>query len=77
MIEKKHASPTLWHDWRIYATEKAYPPQNRHVLLVLSPCQIISASAAAAATTQKPIRENCEKRFSQLQNLQHIAHKGY
>jgi hypothetical protein len=76
-LRKGTHPPTLWRDWWIYATEKAYPPQIRHVLPVVSLCQAISASAAAAATIQKPIRENCEKSFSQLQNLQHIAHKGY
>ena len=31
--------PTLWRDWRPYATKHAFRPQNRQVLLMLSPHQ--------------------------------------
>jgi hypothetical protein len=26
--------PTVWRDWRLYATKTPYPPQNRHILPV-------------------------------------------
>ena len=48
--------PIWWRDWRPDATEMAYPPQIRQVLLVLSPCQAISASAAAATKNESVSR---------------------